>query len=135
MSESIRSDLRGAALSRLRTLGLSARQGRGLLLYELVPVIGVALLAGGLVGAILPQLIGPALGLTAFTAGVPARGHVDPLGLAAVLAAMALATATALLVESVANRRASAGSTIAVVPAAARARMKAARSHGNALDS
>ncbi len=96
---------RGTALSRLRTLGLSARQGRGLLVYELVPLMVVALLAGGLVGVALPQLIGPALGLSGFTAGVPGRSTVDPLLVAAVAAAVVLAVGAALLVESATNRR------------------------------
>jgi putative ABC transport system permease protein len=96
---------RGAVLSRLRTLGLSAAQGRRLLVYELVPLLGVAVLAGGLVGVALPRLIGPALGLSGFTAGVAARSRLDLPLLAAVLAAVVLAIGTALLVESAANRR------------------------------
>jgi putative ABC transport system permease protein len=96
---------RGSALSRLRTLGLSAGQGRRLLLYELVPLMVVAVVAGGLVGVALPRLIGPALGLSGFTAGVAARGRVDPALIAAVLAVVGLALTAGLLVESVANRR------------------------------
>ena len=96
---------RGATLSRLRTLGLSAGQGRRLLLYELVPLLLVALLAGGLVGVALPRLIGPALGLSGFTEGVAARDRIDPALVAVVLVAMLLAVAAALLVESAANRR------------------------------
>ena len=84
---------------------LSAGQGRRLLLYELVPLLTVALLAGGLVGVALPRLIGPALGLSGFTAGVAARDRIDPALIAAVLAVVALAVAAALLVESAANRR------------------------------
>ncbi|WP_433719459.1 FtsX-like permease family protein [Actinoplanes sp. CA-051413] len=97
--------VRGATLSRLRTLGLSAGQGRRLLLYELVPLLTVALVAGGLVGVALPRLLGPALGLSGFTAGVPARDRIDPALVAAVLAVVMLAVAAALLVESAANRR------------------------------
>ena len=52
---------RGRVLSRLRTMGLSGRQGRRLLVYELVPLVGAAVLAGGLVGVVLPGLLGPAL--------------------------------------------------------------------------
>lgn len=96
---------RGATLSRLRTLGLSAGQGRRLLLYELVPLLAVALLAGGLVGVALPRLIGPALELSGFTAGVATRDRIDPALVAAVFAVMMLAVAAALLVESAANRR------------------------------
>jgi putative ABC transport system permease protein len=96
---------RGSALSRLRTLGLSALQGRSLLLYELVPLIGVAVLAGGLVGVVLPRLIGPALGLSGFTAGVAAGSRADPVLLAAVSATVVVAAGVALLVENAANRR------------------------------
>jgi putative ABC transport system permease protein len=96
---------RGVVLSRLRTLGLSAAQGRRLLIYELVPLLGVAVLAGGLVGVALPRLIGPALGLAGFTAGVAARSRLDPALLVAVPAAVLLAIGAALLVESAVNRR------------------------------
>jgi putative ABC transport system permease protein len=96
---------RGRTLSRLRTMGLSARQGRHLLIYELVPLIGVAVLAGGVLGVFLPRLIGPALGLDAFTAGLPADTGVSPwLPLAALLLVVA-ALAVAVTVESLVNRR------------------------------
>jgi putative ABC transport system permease protein len=96
---------RGRALSRLRTMGLSARQGRRLLVYELVPLIGTAVLAGGLIGVLLPRLVGPALGLTAFTAGLPADTRVDPRLPAAALLLVAVALAVAVTVESLVNRR------------------------------
>jgi putative ABC transport system permease protein len=96
---------RGRALSRLRTMGLSAGQGRRLLGYELVPLIGTAVLAGGLVGVLLPGLVGPALGLTAFTAGLPADARVDPWLPVAALLLVAAALAVAMTVESLANRR------------------------------
>ena len=102
---------RGRTLSRLRTMGLSAGQGRRLLIYELVPSLGVAVLVGGLVGLALPVLIGPALGLDAISsgefgaAGTPARLSVDPLLAAVVLVIAVLAVAAALVVEDVANRR------------------------------
>ncbi|MEU4428828.1 FtsX-like permease family protein, partial [Actinoplanes sp. NPDC024001] len=96
---------RGRTLSRLRTLGLSTRQGRRLLVFELVPLIGVAVLVGGLVGTALPLLIGSALGLSDFTAGLPAGISVDPLLAAGVLVVAVLAVAAALVVEDIANRR------------------------------
>ncbi|WP_328469858.1 ABC transporter permease [Actinoplanes sp. NBC_00393] len=96
---------RGRTLSRLRTLGLSTRQGRRLLVFELVPLISVAVLVGGLVGIALPALIGSALGLSTFTAGLPAGISIDPLLAAGVLLIAALAVAAALVVEDVANRR------------------------------
>jgi putative ABC transport system permease protein len=96
---------RGRTLSRLRTLGLSTRQGRRLLVFELVPLLGVAVLVGGLVGTALPVLIGSALGLSDFTAGLPAGISVDPLLAVGVLAVAVLAVAAALVVEDIANRR------------------------------
>jgi putative ABC transport system permease protein len=96
---------RGRTLSRLRTMGLSSRQGRNLLIYELVPLLGVAVLAGGVVGVLLPRLLGPALGLAAFTAGLPATTRVGPwLPLAALLLVVA-ALALAVTMESLVNRR------------------------------
>ncbi|WP_229072788.1 FtsX-like permease family protein [Actinoplanes sp. DH11] len=96
---------RGRTLSRLRTLGMSGGQGRRLLVFELVPLLGVAVLAGALAGAALPALIAPALGLDDFTAGVPAELSADPILAAGVLAVTVLAVVAALVVEDVANRR------------------------------
>ncbi|MEV6304715.1 FtsX-like permease family protein [Actinoplanes sp. NPDC051861] len=96
---------RGRTLSRLRTLGLSARQGRRLLIFEIVPLIGVAVVVGGLVGAALPTLLGPALGLDDFTAGLSAGLSADPLLAAGVLVVAGVAVAVALAVEDAANRR------------------------------
>ncbi|MDP9795468.1 putative ABC transport system permease protein [Catenuloplanes nepalensis] len=96
---------RGRTLSRLRTMGLSAGQGRGLLIYELLPLVAVAVLAGGAVGIALPQVLGPALGLGGFTAGAPVRTHVDLVLVSGVPLLMVLALLLALLVESGLNRR------------------------------
>jgi putative ABC transport system permease protein len=96
---------RGRALSRLRTMGLSARQGRRLLAYELVPLLGVAVLAGAAVGVMLPRLLGPSLGLDTFTAGMPARTHLDPLLVAGLLGLAVVAVAAAIGFESLVNRR------------------------------
>ncbi|UQU62896.1 ABC transporter permease [Couchioplanes caeruleus] len=103
---------RGVTLSRLRTLGLSAAHGRGLLLYELLPLLTVALLAGGVAGVALPRLIGPALGLSGFTAGVATRERVDPVLAGGAFATVLLAVGAALLVESLANRRMRLGETL-----------------------
>ncbi|MFC4021883.1 FtsX-like permease family protein [Micromonospora sp. GCM10011542] len=96
---------RGQVLSRLRTLGLSRRQWRGLLLVELTPLVGVAVLTGALVGAVLPLLLNPVLGLSAFTSGVPVRVAFEPGLVAAVLALGALALGFAVAVEALNNRR------------------------------
>ncbi|MET8117948.1 FtsX-like permease family protein [Micromonospora sp. NPDC005189] len=96
---------RGQVLSRLRTLGLSRRQWRGLLLVELTPLVAVSVLTGALVGAVLPLLLNPVLGLSAFTSGVPVRVAFEPSLVAAVLALGAVALGFAVAVEALNNRR------------------------------
>jgi putative ABC transport system permease protein len=96
---------RGRALSRLRTMGLSGRQSRTMLGYELVPLVCVAVLTGAVVGAFLPRLLGPALGLDLFTAGAAATIHLDPLLVAGLLALVVVALAVAATVENLVNRR------------------------------
>ncbi|RKR89053.1 putative ABC transport system permease protein [Micromonospora pisi] len=96
---------RGKVLSRLRTMGLSGRQGRQLLVYELLPLVGAAVVAGGVVGAVLPGLLGPALNLSTFTAGVAARTHLDPLLVGGVLLLVVVGLAAALAIENLINRR------------------------------
>uniref|UniRef100_UPI002740C24A FtsX-like permease family protein n=1 Tax=Actinoplanes sp. RD1 TaxID=3064538 RepID=UPI002740C24A len=103
---------RGRALSRLRTLGLSRRQGRNLLILELTPLLAVAFLAGALVGWALPQLLGPVLGLDAFTAGA---GAAPSVGWDLPLRALALLVAgmvSAVTVESLAHRRMGLGQSL-----------------------
>jgi len=96
---------RGQVLSRLRTLGLSRRQWRGLLLVELAPLVGTSVLTGALVGAVLPLLLNPVLGLSAFTGGVPVRVAFEPGLVAAVFALGAVALGFAVTVEALNNRR------------------------------
>ena len=96
---------RGQVLSRLRTLGLSRRQWRGLLLVELAPLVGVAVLTGALVGAVLPLLLNPVLGLSAFTGGAPVRVAFEPGLVVAVFALGAIALGFAVAVEALNNRR------------------------------
>ncbi|WP_436520223.1 FtsX-like permease family protein [Actinoplanes sp. HUAS TT8] len=105
---------RGRTLSRLRTMGLSPGQGRRLLVFELVPLIAVAVVAGGLAGFALPALIGPALDLGGFTAGVAAGITLDPWFAGGVLALAVLAVIAALAVENVANRRLRLGTVLRV---------------------
>ncbi|MEJ3743018.1 FtsX-like permease family protein [Actinomycetes bacterium KLBMP 9797] len=105
---------RGRVLSRLRTLGLSARQGRGLLVYELVPLATIAVLAGGVVGMLLPALLGPALGLSSFTSGAAVRTYLDPLVVGAVLALVVFVLAAAVLIENLINRRLRLGEVLRV---------------------
>ncbi|MEV0152436.1 FtsX-like permease family protein [Micromonospora sp. NPDC050686] len=96
---------RGQVLSRLRTLGLSRRQGRGLLLVELAPLVTVAVLTGAITGALLPLLLTPLLGLSAFTGGVPVRAAFEPGLVAGAVLLAVVALAFAVAVEAVNNRR------------------------------
>ncbi|SCL50163.1 putative ABC transport system permease protein [Micromonospora citrea] len=96
---------RGQVLSRLRTLGLSRRQWRGLLLVELAPLVGVSVLTGALVGAVLPLLLTPVLGLSAFTGGGEVRVSFEPGLVAAIVALGAVALGFAVAVEALNNRR------------------------------
>jgi putative ABC transport system permease protein len=92
-------------LGRLRILGLSRRQWRGLLAYELGPPMGVALGIGALVGAALPVLLAPVLELSTFADGAPVGVRVDVRVVGAVLALAALGLITAIVVEAIVNRR------------------------------
>ncbi|MFI7607552.1 FtsX-like permease family protein [Micromonospora sp. NPDC049366] len=96
---------RGQVLSRLRTLGLSSRQWRGLLLVELAPLVGVSVLTGAVVGAALPLLLNPVLGLAAFTSGDPVRVAFEPGLVAGVVVLGAVALGLAVAVEALNNRR------------------------------
>lgn len=105
---------RGRALSLLRTMGLSMRQARVVLFVELVPLVAAAVLTGAAVGAALPILLAPALGLTAFTAGVPIAYQFEPTT-AGVLAGLCAALVIAgVLTEAAANRRLGLGAVLRV---------------------
>lgn len=105
---------RGKALSRLRTMGLAQRQGRGLLLFELAPVVTAAVAAGAAVGLFLPALVGPALNLTSFTDGFDAGVRLDPVVVGGALGLVLAGLATALLVEAGFNRRTRLGEVLRV---------------------
>ncbi|PWU53975.1 hypothetical protein DLJ46_00435, partial [Micromonospora globispora] len=96
---------RGQVLSRLRTMGLSRRQWRGLLLVELTPLVLVSVLTGAVVGALLPVLLTPVLGLPAFTGGAAVRVRFEPGLVAGVLGLAVLALGFAITVEALNNRR------------------------------
>ncbi|SBT36914.1 FtsX-like permease family protein [Micromonospora auratinigra] len=96
---------RGQVLSRLRTMGLSRGQWRGLLLVELTPLVLVSVLTGAVVGALLPVLLTPVLGLPAFTGGVAVPVRFEPGLVAGVLGLALLALGFAVAVEALNNRR------------------------------
>ncbi|MGW0433107.1 FtsX-like permease family protein [Micromonospora sp. NPDC003197] len=96
---------RGRVLSRLRTMGLSARQWRGLLLMELAPLLGVSLLTGAAVGALLPLVLTPVLGLSTFTDGLPVRISFEPTLVVGIAVFGVLALLVATVLETTINRR------------------------------
>jgi putative ABC transport system permease protein len=100
----VQARVRGRTLSLLRTMGLSSRQARGLLLVEVLPPTALAVVVGAVTGAGLPVLFGAALGLDRFTGGVPVEFGVQP-GAVAVLAGIVLGLLVAgTMVEAGINR-------------------------------
>lgn len=105
---------RGAALSRLRTMGLARGQARRLLAYELTPLILTGGLVGAGVGITLPLLLGPALGLAAFSDGGEVVFALDPRLPGLALGLVVVALVVAMLVEASMNRRARLGAVLRV---------------------
>jgi putative ABC transport system permease protein len=105
---------RGRTVSVLRTLGLSDRQARALLLAELLPPVAVAIGIGGATGAALPLLLAPSLGLDAFTAGVPPPVTVGPTTLLVSAGLLVTLAATAVAAGDLVNRRLGLGNLLRV---------------------
>ncbi|MFN8077320.1 MAG: FtsX-like permease family protein [Kineosporiaceae bacterium] len=96
---------RGRAVSLLRTLGLTMREGRLLTLAELLPLMATGVVAGAAAGFALVAVLGPSLGLEVVTGGV----DVPPLRLApgwaaGVAAAALVVVVLAAVVESLLQR-------------------------------
>ncbi|GAA1470206.1 FtsX-like permease family protein [Microbacterium thalassium] len=101
-------DGRSRTISLLRTMGLTRRQSRGIVVWEFAP-LGVTALVGGVVlGAILPLLVLVAVDLRPFTgsAAQPALA-VDPVLTGALLVAVVVALVLAVVVGVVSARTAS----------------------------
>ncbi|CAM5488702.1 FtsX-like permease family protein [Leifsonia shinshuensis] len=92
----------------LRTVGFSARQTAGVLAWELGPVLVVGLIAGTVVGLLLPGVVLGPLDLRGFT-GSPVQPAIvrDPWLSAAALAGFAAVAALATLVALAGARRSS----------------------------
>lgn len=72
----------------LGTLGLRSRQARALVIWEIAPVAAIAVLVGGVLGALLPVVVTAGLDLRPFTGGsVQPPLAVDPLVMALVVGA------------------------------------------------
>lgn len=92
---------RAELLAVLRTLGASSRQTRGIVAWELGPVLVVSLLVGALLGIGIGRLLVAGLDLSSLTGGTMApRMFLDPWWLAGVLAAVVSAVALAILLSA-----------------------------------
>ncbi|RFU42100.1 hypothetical protein DZF91_08385 [Actinomadura logoneensis] len=97
---------RGRAVAHLEVLGLSRRQRRILALIEIGPVVLCAVVAGWLVGMMLPRLTGPVVNLRPYTLGFAASNHaVEPLHLVALAAVLLAAALAAVLVDRIFDAR------------------------------
>ncbi|WP_157247967.1 hypothetical protein [Nonomuraea typhae] len=106
---------RAAAVSFLRTLGLSARQAQGLTVLEISPMIVLTSLAGLALGLVLPAALGPGVDLSAYTGDLAIRGYdldlLTPALLAAGLTGVAVLGA---YTHTAISRRRSLGSVLRV---------------------
>ena len=114
LAVAVQAAARGRALSLLRTMGLSARQARGLLLVELVPLAALAVAVGAASGTAMPVLLAPALGLTEFTGGAPLPVALDPTTVVLLVGLLAGFVVAGALVEAALNRRLGLGQVLRV---------------------
>lgn len=106
---------RGRLLSRLRTLGLSARQAQALAVWEVAPLAVAAVTAGVLLGVVVPWAVLPAVDLQAFTGGTgPPPFSVDVLAVVAIAGGVVAGVAVAVAGTVAANRRLRLGGVLRV---------------------
>lgn len=103
---------RGRVLSYLRTLGLKPGQARGLVALELLPLVGVAVVAGVVLGIAIPRVVEPAVDLAPFTGGGEAALDVDPVVTSLLAGGLILLVLLAVVVETAVNRRLRLGSVL-----------------------
>jgi len=100
-------------LALLRTLGLSRRQSRGIVAWEVAPSTIVALVAGALLGLALPFITLVAVDLRPFTGGLTQPGiAIAPLPLALLVGGFALIVVVAATTAMAVGRRANIASTL-----------------------
>ncbi|MFC4631958.1 FtsX-like permease family protein [Promicromonospora alba] len=97
---------RARLLAVLQTLGLSPRQGRGLVGWEIGPWAVVALAVGAVLGVAVPSLVLAAVDVTALTGGItqPDAAY-DPLLLGAAAAGFVVVVLAAVGVAAALSRR------------------------------
>lgn len=97
---------RARLLAVLQTLGLSARQGRGLVGWEIGPWAVVALAMGAVLGVAVPSLVLAAVDVTALTGGLTQPDPAyDPLLLGAAAAGFVVVVLAAVGVAAALSRR------------------------------
>jgi putative ABC transport system permease protein len=97
---------RARLLAVLQTLGLSPRQGRGLVGWEIGPWAVVALVVGAVLGVAVPSLVLAAVDVTALTGGLTQPGpQYDPLLLGAAAAGFVVVVLAAVGVAAALSRR------------------------------
>jgi putative ABC transport system permease protein len=93
-------------LALLRTLGLSRRQSRGIVAWEIGPSAVIAIIAGTILGLVLPLVVLAAVNVRSFTGGATQpRETFDPLVLLALVGGFFVVVAGAALLAIVAARR------------------------------
>ncbi|WP_329519444.1 FtsX-like permease family protein [Spirillospora sp. NBC_01491] len=97
---------RGRTVANLEVLGLSRRQRRGLALIEIAPVTLSAVVAGWVLGLLLPGITGPVVDLRSYTGG-HATGTlvVDATSLLVLAGALLLTAVAALAVDAAFDSR------------------------------
>ena len=107
MTQLMGAPARARLLAVLRTLGLDRRQARGIVAWELAPLAVVSVVAGGVLGVLVPWVVLGAMDLTALTGGAEQPALVvDPVAAGAVLGGVLLVTAAAVLVSTMMSSRA-----------------------------
>lgn len=97
---------RARLLAVLQTLGLSPRQGRGLVGWEIGPWAVVALAVGAVLGVAVPSLVLAAVDVTALTGGITQpEPQYDPLLLGAAAAGFVAVVLVAVGVAAALSRR------------------------------
>ena len=97
---------RARLLAVLQTLGLSQRQGRGLVGWEIGPWAVVALVVGAVLGVAVPSLVLAAVDVTALTGGIAQPDpQYDPLLLGAAAGGFVVVVLAAVGVAAALSRR------------------------------
>jgi len=102
-------------LSCLRTLGLSSRQVRGLVAWEIVPTTMIAIGVGAALGFALPYVVLPAIDLTPFTGGLDQPTiYADGATIGALAGGICVVVVVAVLGVTSINRRTRLGAVLRV---------------------